>query len=227
MAIFVIGDLHLSFSSGKPMDVFKGWENYTQRIKTNWQRLINPEDTVILAGDISWALDIKDAVSDFKFINELNGKKIISKGNHDYWWQTNKKLCEFLQDNNFDTISFLHNNSYEVEDKIICGTRGWIFDDTEEHNEKIILREAQRLKTSLEYIKSDKEKIAILHYPPIYQDLKSTQILNTLKEYNVKRCYYAHLHGKTIDFAFNSHYEGIKFKLISADSVYFTPVLID
>ncbi len=227
MAIYTIGDLHLSFSTNKPMDIFKGWENHFERIEKNWQKLITEKDTVILAGDISWALDIEDAVEDFKFIEKLNGQKIILKGNHDYWWQTSKKLNEFLEKHEFKTIKFLFNNSFEVENYIICGTRGWLFENGEKENEKIVLREAGRLKASLDYIKSEKEKIVFLHYPPIYQDLKSNHILNTLKEYNIKKCYYGHLHGKTINFSFNSEYEGTKYKLISADSLYFCPYLID
>ena len=182
MAIFVIGDLHLSLGVEKPMDIFPGWQDYEYRLEKNWQNLVKPEDTVIVAGDVSWALDISQAVEDFKFINNLNGKKIILKGNHDYWWQTAKKLKEFKETNNLDTIEFLHNNSFEVENVIICGTRGWIFENGQQDDEKVILREAGRLKASLDHIKSEKEKIVILHYPPIYQEQKATHLLNTLSD---------------------------------------------
>lgn len=227
MSIFTIGDLHLSLGVSKPMDIFEGWQDYHIRLQNNWQRVVKPEDTVIVCGDISWALDIKDAVEDFKFIENLNGNKIILKGNHDYWWQTAKKLNNFLEENQFKTIKFLFNNSYEVEDIIVCGTRGWIFENGEPADEKIILREQGRLKMSLDYIKSDKEKVVFLHYPAIYQNLQNTHILNTLNEYNIKRCYYGHLHGKSIKYAFQDEFNGCKHKLISADALEFCPFIIN
>ncbi len=227
MSIFVIGDLHLSFGVEKPMDIFPGWENHYNRIKNNWIRLVKDTDTVIIPGDISWGLTLNEALLDFQFLQSLPGKKIISKGNHDYWWQTSRKLQEFLDKNNFDSIKFLHNNSYEVENYVICGTRGWIFENGQPQDEKIILREAGRLKTSLDYIKSDKEKIVFLHYPTIYQDQRANHIINTLKQYNIKRCFYGHLHGKTINYAFNGIHDGVKYKLISADAIDFCPYIID
>lgn len=228
MSIFVIGDLHLSFGVQKPMDIFQGWENHWQRIEKNWRKLVKDTDTVVIPGDISWGLTIDEVLPDFQFINNLPGQKIISKGNHDYWWQTAKKLQEFVEKNNFDTIKFLHNNSYEVEDKIICGTRGWIFENGQRQDEKVILREAGRLKASLDFNKdTDKEKIVFLHYPTVYQDQRANHIINTLKDYNIKRCYYGHLHGKTINYAFNGVHEGTKYKLISADAIDFCPYIID
>ncbi len=227
MSIFVIADLHLSFGVEKPMDVFAGWQDHWQRIEKNWRRLVKEEDTVIIPGDISWGLTLDEALPDFRFIHNLPGKKIISKGNHDYWWQTAKKLQEFLDKNGFDSIRFLHNNSFEVENYIICGTRGWIFENGQQQDEKVILREAGRLKASLDYIKSDKEKIVFLHYPTIYQEQRANHIINTLKEYNIKRCFYGHLHGKTINYAFNGVSDGIKYKLISRDAIDFCPYIID
>ncbi|MBQ8603311.1 MAG: metallophosphoesterase [Oscillospiraceae bacterium] len=227
MSIFVIADLHLSFGVEKPMDVFAGWQDHWQRIEKNWHRLVKEEDTVIIPGDISWGLTLDEALPDFRFIHNLPGKKIISKGNHDYWWQTAKKLQEFLDKNGFDSIRFLHNNSFEVEDYIICGTRGWIFENGQQQDEKVILREAGRLRASLNYIKSDKEKIVFLHYPTIYQEQRANHIINTLKEYNIKRCFYGHLHGKTINYAFNGISDGIKYKLISRDAIDFCPYIID
>ena len=227
MSIFVIADLHLSFGVEKPMDVFFFFFDHWQRIEKNWRRLVKENDTVIIPGDISWGLTLDEALPDFRFIDNLPGQKIISKGNHDYWWQTAKKLQEFLNKNNFTTIRFLHNNSYEVENYIICGTRGWIFENGQQQDEKVILREAGRLKTSLDYIKSDKEKIVFLHYPTIYQEQRANHIINTLKDYNIKRCFYGHLHGKTINYAFNGVSEGIKYKLISRDAIDFCPYVID
>lgn len=227
MSIFVIGDLHLSFAAEKPMDIFSGWQDHWQRIEKNWRKLVKETDTVVIPGDVSWGLTLREAKADFRFINSLPGKKIISKGNHDYWWRTAKKLRQFTAENNFDTINFLHNNAYETENYILCGTRGWIFENGQQQDEKVILREAGRLKTSLEYIKSDKEKIVFLHYPTIYQEQRANHIINTLKQYNIKRCFYGHLHGKTINYAFNSVHEGVKYKLISADAIDFCPYIID
>lgn len=227
MSIFVIGDLHLSFGTQKPMDIFSGWQDHWQRIEKNWRRLVKDTDTVVIPGDVSWGLTLDEAQPDFRFIQSLPGKKIISKGNHDYWWQTAKKLQEFLDKNGFDTISFLHNNSFEVENYIICGTRGWIFENGQQQDEKVILREAGRLKASLDYMDSDKEKIVFLHYPTIYQEQRANHIINTLKQYNIKRCFYGHLHGKTINYAFNGVSDGIKYKLISADAIDFCPYIID
>lgn len=227
MSIFTIGDLHLSLGVSKPMDIFEGWQDYHLRLKNNWQKLVKPEDTVIICGDVSWAMNLKDAAEDFNFIENLNGNKIILKGNHDYWWQTGKKLNNFITENNFSTIKFLYNNSYEVEDIIVCGTRGWIFENGEPADEKVILREAGRLKASLDYIKSDKEKVVFLHYPPVYQNLKNNHILNILSQYNIKRCYYGHLHGKSIAYAFQGVYDNINYKLISADSLEFCPYIIN
>ncbi len=227
MSIFVIGDLHLSFGTQKPMDIFSGWQDHWQRIEKNWRRLVKDTDTVVIPGDVSWGLTLEEAQPDFRFIQSLPGRKIISKGNHDYWWQTAKKLQEFLDKNGFDTISFLHNNSFEVENYIICGTRGWIFENGQQQDEKVILREAGRLKASLDYMDSDKEKIVFLHYPTIYQEQRANHIINTLKQYNIKRCFYGHLHGKTINYAFNGVSDGIKYKLISADAIDFCPYIID
>ena len=229
MAVYVIRDPHLSFGTQKPMDVFEGWTDYTDRLKKNWIRLVKDTDTVVLPGDISWGMTLDEALPDFLFLNSLPGRKIISKGNHDLWWPTMKKLDEFREKNGLDTISFLFNNSYEAENFIICGTRGWNFENGSPDDEKIILREAGRLRASLRSrdSESDKEKIVFLHYPPIYQNMASEKIIEVMKEYGVRRCYYGHLHGKTINYAFNGEKDGIKYRLISADSLEFCPYIID
>ena len=227
MAIFAIADLHLSFGVQKPMDIFKGWENYTERLHENWQKYINKDDTVVIAGDISWATSFDELYPDLKFINELNGQKIISKGNHDYWWQTALKLKKFCADNNFDTISFLHNNSYFCEGLNLCGTRGWMFDDyLKPEDEKILNREALRLKASLDSAQNDGEKIVFLHYPPIAGSNVCRQILDILHEYGIKRCYYGHLHNLKGRELFDMQYEGIIFNLISSDYINFEPVFV-
>ena len=142
MAIFAISDLHLSFSVDKPMDIFKGWTDYTERLKENIEKSVGENDTIVMPGDISWGLKLSETIEDFRFINNLPGKKIIGKGNHDLWWESLTKMNRIMNENGFDTISFLHNNCYEVEDIAVCGSRGWFFDDTAE--KKIILREALR-----------------------------------------------------------------------------------
>ena len=229
MSIYVIADLHLSFAQNKPMDIFgENWLNHEEKIKKNWLEIVKPEDTVVLPGDFSWATYIEDAKLDFKFLNELPGKKILLKGNHDYWWTTLKSMRKFLEENNFENIDFLYNNSYLVEDKILVGSRGWVLQDSEEAK-KMINRENERLKLSIkDAIKNygeEKEIIAFMHYPP----LSSKNLLNnehlefykTMKENNIKRCYYGHLHG-------NSHYDavegdvgGIEFYLVSGDYLNF------
>ena len=225
MSIWVIADLHLSFETDKPMDIFgNNWDNHAEKIKKDWLEKVKPEDTVILPGDFSWATYIEDAKQDFEFLNKLPGKKILLKGNHDYWWTTLTKMREFVKDNNFENIDFLYNNSYLIEDKIIVGTRGWSFNDTDE-SVKMINRENERLKLSIknaiENYGNDKEIIAFIHYPPIVsrnsEDSKYLQLYNTLKESGIKECYYGHLHGNSHKDAIEGEVGGINFHLISAD----------
>ncbi len=209
------------------MDVFRGWTDYAERLRNSWNKLVSPCDTVIIPGDISWAMDYNEAAADFKFINDLNGHKIISKGNHDFWWATMKKNNEFLSTNSFGTISFLFNNSILVEEKTaIAGARGWMFG---EENEKVYVREFVRLKTSLDFAKrfeNTDEIICFLHYPPVYEDSACTEYIHLMKEYGVRRCYYGHLHGPSIPYSFNGEYEGIEFRLISSDKLLFQPLKI-
>lgn len=225
MSLFAIADTHLSFGTDKPMDTFQGWENYTQRLEKNWNNLVSDKDYVIIAGDISWAMNFNQLYADFDFINKLNGKKIILKGNHDYWWNTVKKMNEFIEKNNFRTISFLHNNALNFDDFSVCGSRGWLFESLEEQDEKVLNREVARLKMSLECAESD-EKLVFLHYPPITTKEKCDEILNLLKAYGIKKCYYGHLHGVAAKYAVDDRIEEIDFKLISADRLKFIPYLI-
>ena len=227
MSVYAIGDTHLSFSVNKPMDIFKGWDDYAQRIENNWQRLVEENDTVIINGDISWAMNFNEAIKDFSFLNSLNGTKYILKGNHDYWWNTMSKMNKFLLENNFDTIKIIHNNAYSVEGFAIGGSRGWFYDDTAEADKKVILREAGRLRTSLqEASKLGGELIAFLHYPPISANQECEEILSVLKEFPVKRCYFGHLHGFIAPENARLEWEDIDFNLISADYLGFVPRLI-
>lgn len=176
MSLFAIADTHLSFGTNKPMDTFEGWSNYTQRLENNWNRLVGNEDYVIIAGDISWAMNFDELKADFAFIDSLKGKKIILKGNHDYWWNTVKKMNEFLDLNNFKSISFLYNNAYEFDGFSVCGSRGWLLDSDEQQDEKVLRREVLRLEMSLDSAKSD-EKIVFLHYPPITTKAKFHSVI--------------------------------------------------
>lgn len=228
MALFVMGDLHLSLSSDKSMDIFGGWENYVERIKENWNREVSPKDTVVVPGDISWAMSLKEAVADFRYIHELPGRKIILKGNHDYWWTTAAKMNNFLAENGFDSIFILHNNHYAYENYGICGTRGWINDDSEPADAKVLAREAQRLETSIASAESaGLEPLVFLHYPPLYGNEYNPDLLEVMYRHNIKRCWYGHIHGrKGHQNAVNGERDGIVFQLVSADYVQFCPVKI-
>lgn len=225
MSLFAIADTHLSFGTDKPMDAFEGWQDYTQRLEKNWNKTVSARDFVVIAGDISWAMNFSELAPDFDFINRLNGRKIIIKGNHDYWWNTVKKMNEFLSERNFETISFLYNNSVEFDGFSVCGSRGWFFDSEEEQDEKMLKRELIRLRLSLECA-NFAERLVFLHYPPVTADGRCEEILNLLKEYGIKNCCYGHLHGAAARYAFDEEVDGISFKLISADRLNFTPYLI-
>ncbi|MCH5321250.1 MAG: metallophosphoesterase [Eubacterium sp.] len=225
MSLFAIADTHLSFGTNKPMDTFEGWQDYTEKLQNNWNNLVTPGDYVVIAGDISWAMNFNELKADFDFINRLNGKKIIIKGNHDYWWNTVKKMNEFVTENGFDSISFLQNSALEFDGFSVCGSRGWLFDSDEALDVKVLNREVIRLKMSLDSAKSD-EKIVFLHYPPITTNEKCEEIFDLLKEYGIKKCYYGHLHGIAAKFAVDDKIDKIDFKLISADRLGFAPYLI-
>ncbi len=228
MALFVISDLHLSLGGSKPMDIFQGWENHTERILNNWNNQVSDSDTVVVPGDISWGMSLKEAFADFKFIDDLPGKKILLKGNHDYWWTTMTKMNEWLLENEFNSISILNNNCVEAEGVAICGTRGWMIEEASEHDRKIFKRECSRLEASLQDAnkKGIERKLAFLHYPPIFNHVKADEIIEVLNRYSVEHCFYGHLHGYSIGGAINSEIEGIKYKLVSADYLKFSPYRI-
>lgn len=231
MSIYVIADLHLYFSIDKPMNIFgNNWENHAEKIKENWIKKVKPEDTVLIPGDFSWATYLEDTYEDFKFLNELPGRKILLKGNHDYWWTTLNKMNNYIKNSGFENINFLYNNSYFIEDKIIVGTRGWIGNLNTE-NIKILKRENERLKLSikdgLQKYGNDKEIIVLMHYPPFIKENMEVDFIKTLKEYNVKKCYYGHLHAESHKDAVEGKIEGIEFKLVSSDYMNFDLVKID
>ncbi len=231
MALYAISDLHLSNSVSKPMDVFGGkWQGYMEKIEKNWRHLVEPEDTVVIGGDVSWGINLEQALADFQMINRLPGKKIILKGNHDLWWSTMKKMTQFLKQHEIENISFLFNNCYVYEGIGLCGTRGWFFEENfkECHDEKIFRRELIRLETSLKAAKSQgvEEIICFLHYPPIFANFRCGEIIDLLKQYGVHRCVYGHLHSDSLRYAVTGEQEGIEFILTSGDFVDFTPVLL-
>lgn len=235
MSIFVIGDLHLSFNNPKPMDIFgENWAGHEEKIRENWIKNVNEQDLVILLGDFSWGTYLENTKPDFEYLNQLPGKKILLKGNHDYWWTTITAMKKFLKENKFTNIDFLYNNSFEYDNKIICGARGWsILDD--EVNQKFINRELIRLELSLkdgtEKYGEEKEKIVFMHYPPITKskinEKQEIVFVEMMKKYNVKKCYYAHLHSTSINDAIEGEIEGIQFKLVSADKLDFKLLKIE
>ena len=226
MAIFAIGDLHLSLGTDKPMDVFPGWEGYLPKLEANWCRLISPEDTVLLAGDTSWAMNLNGTRADFAYIQSLPGQKWLMKGNHDYWWTTTRKMETFLAANGFDSLHILHNNACLVGDTALCGTRGWPFDDAAAQGEKLMAREAGRLRMSLQAAGETPRKSAFLHYPPVFPGACAEELVAVLHEFGVTECYYGHLHGKSIHYARQGTVDGITYRLISADGLGFCPCKI-
>lgn len=231
MAIYTISDLHLPLGENKPMDIFgKAWDNYIERLLKNWNSKVEKGDTVVIPGDLSWATYLKNSYKDFEFINSLNGEKIISKGNHDYYFSTLSKMNAFFKENNFNTIKILQNNYFFVENILICGTRGWDIMGSSEDDKRLLMREALRLELSLSKAKADfpdKEIRVFLHYPPILKQKQDNIILDTLFKYNVKYCYFGHLHSKGIENAFIGEYNNIIFTLVSADYLKFDPLRIN
>lgn len=229
MSLFVLGDLHLCMSDpSKTMSVFPGWEDYQERIEKNWLEAIKPEDTIVLAGDISWGMSLEQALPDFRFINELPGKKIILKGNHDYWWTTLRKMTDFFSENGLDTLNILHNNHFRHDDYGICGTRGWVNMPGEVQEEKVLRREVQRLETSIKSaVSAGLEPIVFMHYPPIFASNFNYDILEVLYRYRIKDCYYGHIHGRSAHaLCVTNTYDDINFHLIAGDYVQFQPELV-
>lgn len=228
MSIFIIGDTHLSQSVDKPMDIFGGrWQNYTDKLCQNWKNTITDTDTVIIAGDVSWGMSLNEALDDFLLLDSLPGKKLLLKGNHDYWWDTVSKMRRFLKENNINSIDFIYNNSFLCEGVNICGSRGWMLetDSCTQNDKKIIARECGRLERSLASA-GDGEKIAVMHYPPVYNGFIAEPFIEVLKKYGVKRCFYGHLHSGSIKNADQGTIFDINFTLVSADAIDFLPINI-
>lgn len=258
MSIFAIADLHLSLSTNKPMDVFgPGWQNYVERLEEAWRRLIRPEDTILIPGDISWGISMEEALADLQFLESLPGTKILSKGNHDYWWGTNKKVEDFLVEHGLTSMKVLKNNGFVVENTLIAGSRGWLLPEnpeSKEADEKIYLREVGRLERSLQDAvnkwgdsasetgnasetgtDADSEsgkstanlrRVAMLHYPPIYDPARNNGFTEVLEKYGIDLCIYGHLHGRGHMKAYNGMKNGVEYRLVAADFLKFEPVKI-
>ena len=227
MALYAMGDLHLCLGAPKPMDVFGGaWVGYMEKLKQGLS-VITEKDTLVLMGDLSWALDLNSAVADFAWINEIPGRKIILKGNHDYWWSTQAKFTKFCLENGFSDLNLLNNNCYFYDDWAICGTRGWFFEEERsgDHDEKVFRRELIRLEASLKAA-GDREKMVFLHYPPRYKGYTCREILDLLKSYGVRRCFYGHLHGASHKLAMEGTWDGVEYRLLSADYLNFQPYIV-
>jgi len=218
--LYAIADTHLSFGvSNKDMCIFKGWTNHSERLRENWNRVVGEDDTVVIAGDISWGSTLTQALPDFEFIDkQLDGSKIILKGNHDYWWNTTAKTQQFFCENNINSIQILHNNAYKIKDIAICGTRGWLEDV------HIMQREAGRLEVSIKSgLEMGGEPIVFLHYPPIYAYEENEYVLEVLRKYAIKRVYFGHIHSSGLPQAFMGERYGIQFDMITADYLKFMP----
>ena len=245
MSIFTLADLHLSTDSrtNKSMEVFGArWQDYMAKIEKNWNAVVGDDDTVVVPGDISWATRLEDAESDLRFLDSLNGKKLIGKGNHDFWWTTATKMNAFFKEKGFSTISILYNNAYIVEDRIICGTRGWFPDESRQitvgdvDHTKIVNREVTRLKLSLDAARKLQEErkaesgellpiTVFLHFPPVWGDFVMREFIDVLHEYGINECYFGHIHS-----AYNQNgrfeFEEIKFALVSSDFLSFHPIVL-
>ena len=227
MALYAIGDLHLCLGAPKPMDIFGGaWTGYMDKLREGMS-VITPEDTTVLLGDLSWALGLEEAQADFSWIANIPGRKIILKGNHDSWWCTARKFNEFCAKYGFEGLNLLNNNHFEYDGYAICGTRGWFFEEEKgtQHDEKVFKRELLRLEASLKSA-GDLPKMVFLHYPPRYKGYTCEPILELLSQYDVRRCFYGHLHGASHGLAMEGQWDGIEFRLVSADKLNFMPFLV-
>lgn len=226
MALYAIGDTHLSLCGNKPMDVFGGrWPGYVDKLREGFAQ-VQQEDTVVLCGDLSWGMSLEDAERDFAFLNGLPGQKWLVKGNHDYWWTTAKKMNAFFGERGFDRLHILHNNCASYGDVALCGTRGWFLgEEATARSQKVFNRELIRLEASLKAA-GEREKLCFLHYPPRYQGYECGEIIELLERYGVKVCCYGHLHGASHRLAREGRYNGVEYRLVSADYLRFAPLRI-
>jgi predicted phosphohydrolase len=227
MALYAISDLHLALSVDKPMDVFgDNWYKHDEKIKNNWMDIVSDEDTVLIGGDISWSINMEEGLKELQWIHELPGRKIIIKGNHDYWWGSISKL-----NNLYDNISFIQNNFFNYEDYAICGTRGWTCPGGDKYtakDEKIYKRELIRLKLSLDSAKKMgyNKYICMIHYPPTNEKFEGSGFTEILEEYKVEKVIYGHLHGNSLNRVLNGCRNGVEYIMTSSDYLDFKPIKI-
>ncbi len=232
MALYTIGDPHLSDGVQKPMDVFGGvWHGYREKLEQNLRQLLQPDDMLVIAGDFSWGMTLAQALPDFRFLESLPGQKVLLKGNHDYWWETLSKMQRFFAENSINSLQFLHNNCIFYKGTALCGTRGWFYDpnDPSARDDKIFRRELCRLEASLRLARQQSpecEVFCFLHYPPVFSGTEVPEITGLLQQYGVSRCYYGHLHGESCRGAFSGLRGGIEYRLVSADALHFRPLII-
>lgn len=234
MALYTLADLHLSCSVDKPMDKFGSrWTDHTAKIRRRWTALITDNDTVVVPGDISWGMNLEEAAEDFRFIEALPGKKLLGKGNHDFWWTSASKMKKFLADIDVSSVEFLHNNAHTAGGFLISGSRGWFIEEKQQNMifstdyDKLVNREVMRLELSLmeaEKLRTDRneEILVFLHFPPVFGDFVCRPLIDIMKKYGVKRCFFGHIHGK-YNLPRETVYDGITLSLISADFLNFVP----
>lgn len=237
MSLFVIADLHLSADGKKSMEKFgPRWTDYINKLRRNWNAVIKKNDTVVIPGDISWSLKLEQAEEDLRFLDALPGQKLIGKGNHDFWWSTNAKMTTFFQEHQFSSLRILHNNAYMIENRIVCGTRGWFTEESQQHTvgsveySRIVNRELVRLRMSLDAAvalqhdagNSATPIIVFLHFPPVWNGFVCREIIDILQAYRITDCYFGHIHGAYY-FPQTFNFEGINFTLCAADYLNFTP----
>lgn len=234
MALYTLADLHLSCSVDKPMDKFGSrWTDHTAKIRRRWTALITDNDTVVVPGDISWGMNLEEAAEDFRFIEALPGKKLLGKGNHDFWWTSASKMKKFLADIDVSSVEFLHNNAHTAGGFLISGSRGWFIEEKQQNMifstdyDKLVNREVMRLELSLmeaEKLRTDRneEILVFLHFPPVFGDFVCRPLIDIMKKYGVKRCFFGHIHGK-YNLPRETVYDGITLSLISADFLDFVP----
>ena len=227
MALYAIADLHLASSGDKPMDIFGDkWKDHHEKIRENWLEKIEHGDTVLVAADISWSMNIEDGKKDLDFIHKLPGRKILIRGNHDYWWTSINKLNSM-----FDDMDFIQNNFFIYENYAICGSRGWILKNNQKfdsHDKKIYDRELIRLRLSLDSaVNAGYSKlIVMIHYPPIVPNQLDNEFTQLFEEYGVEKVIYGHLHSWGLANVFEGNHNGVEYILTSCDYIYFDPIKI-
>ena len=218
-----MGDTHPSIGSTKPMANFRGaWDGFMEKL-TQGLSVLQPEDTLLIAGDVSWGMSLEESEADFAYLNAFPGTKILMKGNHDYWWNTAAKMERFFEEKGFTTLRILHNNCLWYADTALCGTRGWFYEEEKPgQSQKVFNRELMRLETSLKAA-GEAEKLCFLHYPPFYTGYRCEPILELLERYQVRACYYGHLHAASHRLALQGRHGRVEYHMISADYLKFRP----